>query len=77
MMKNNVIVIRPKFFNSLGKQNQEFKPRIENKAGIYACGPTVYDFAHLGNFRTYIFVDVLNRFLKYIFWTSETTWSSI
>ncbi len=54
-----------KLYNSLTTKKEIFKPLGRNKAKIYACGPTVYDFAHIGNLRTYIFEDVLRRTLEY------------
>ncbi|AKM81871.1 TPA: cysteine--tRNA ligase [Candidatus Berkelbacteria bacterium] len=53
-----------KFYNSLGKEKQEFKPIADNQVKMYVCGPTVYDYAHLGNLRTYIFEDILRRVLE-------------
>ena len=50
-------------FNTLGRTVQPFVPRTEGCAQLYACGPTVYDYATIGNFRTFIFVDVLRRTL--------------
>ena len=50
-------------FNTLGRTVQEFVPRTEGSVQLYACGPTVYDYATIGNFRTFIFVDVLRRTL--------------
>lgn len=50
-------------FNTLGRTVQEFVPRTEGLVHLYACGPTVYDYATIGNFRTFIFVDVLRRTL--------------
>ena len=52
-----------KFYNTLTKQKDEFKPNIEGEVNVYTCGPTVYDTAHIGNFRTFIFEDLLKRFL--------------
>ncbi|MBU1130629.1 cysteine--tRNA ligase [Patescibacteria group bacterium] len=52
-------------YNTLNRKKQEFKPLKSGKAGLYTCGPTVYDFAHVGNLRTYIFEDVLRRTLEY------------
>ena len=54
-----------KFNNTLTRKLDEFKPIKDNIVKIYACGPTVYDYAHIGNFRTYMFSDILRRFLKY------------
>jgi len=54
-----------KFYNSLARKKQEFKPLKKNSVKMYTCGPTVYDFAHIGNFRAYIFEDLLRRYLKF------------
>ncbi len=52
--------------NTLTRALEEFKPLEENRVRIYACGPTVYDFGHIGNFRTFVAVDLLRRYLKYL-----------
>lgn len=52
-------------YNTLTKQKEEFKPLTEGEVKMYSCGPTVYDFAHIGNLRTYIFMDMLRRALKH------------
>ncbi|MEK7596461.1 MAG: cysteine--tRNA ligase [Patescibacteria group bacterium] len=52
-----------KFYNTLTGKKEEFKPLKKNSVRLYACGPTVYDYAHLGNLRTYIFEDILKRAL--------------
>ena len=54
-----------KLYNTLSKQKENFVPLNGNEVRIYSCGPTVYSYAHIGNFRTYIFVDNLRRVLKY------------
>src|ERR1051326_3359573 len=56
-----------KLFNTLSRDLQEFVPldSTEQKAGMYCCGPTVYDFAHIGNWRTFIFGDLVRRYLEY------------
>ncbi len=54
-----------KFYNTLTRRKEDFIPIKKGYVSMYACGPTVYDYAHIGNFRTYIFEDVLNRVLKY------------
>src|SRR6185503_20378990 len=54
-----------KLYNSLTREVEEFKSIQPNKVGMYTCGPTVYDFAHIGNFRTYTTADLLLRILKY------------
>ena len=53
-----------KLYNTLTKQKEEFKPLKGNEVRIYTCGPTVYSFAHIGNFRAYVFMDTLRRVLK-------------
>ena len=53
-----------KLYNTLTKQKEEFKPLQGNEVRIYTCGPTVYSFAHIGNFRAYVFMDTLRRVLK-------------
>ncbi len=52
-------------FNTLGREKQIFKPITQGKAGVYTCGPTVYDYQHIGNFRTFMFEDFLKRVLMY------------
>ena len=52
-------------YNTLSRSKQPFEPIRPNQVGLYTCGPTVYDFAHIGNFRTFTFQDVLKRYLKY------------
>jgi cysteinyl-tRNA synthetase len=54
-----------KFFNTLSRQLEEFHPLEEGKVRMYVCGPTVWNFAHIGNFRTFIFADLLRRYLKF------------
>ena len=56
-----------KFFNTLSRSVQEFVPRDPNgkSVGLYCCGPTVHDFAHIGNFRTFVFADLLRRHLQF------------
>ncbi len=52
-------------YNTLGRELQEFKPINEKEVGLYCCGPTVYNYAHIGNLRTYVFEDLLRRVLEY------------
>lgn len=54
-----------RLFNTLGKKLEEFKPLNPPYVKMYSCGPTVYDYAHIGNFRTFVFQDVLRRYLEY------------
>ena len=53
------------FYNSMSRRKEEFKSIEPGKVGMYTCGPTVYNFAHIGNFRAYIFEDLLRRALEY------------
>ncbi len=52
-------------YNSLTRKREEFVPRVAGKVSMYTCGPTVYHFAHIGNLRTYIMEDVLEKYLSY------------
>ncbi|HKS39780.1 MAG TPA: cysteine--tRNA ligase [Blastocatellia bacterium] len=52
--------------NTLTRTQEEFKPLEGNTVRMYACGPTVYGYGHIGNFRTFVAVDVLRRYLKYL-----------
>ncbi len=54
-----------KFFNTLSRSIQEFAPLAPPKVGMYCCGPTVYDFAHIGNWRTFVFGDLVRRYLEF------------
>jgi len=52
-----------RFYNTLSGKVEEFKPVRAGQVGLYTCGPTVYDYPHIGNYRAYIFEDILKRFL--------------
>ena len=56
-----------KLFNTLSRSIQEFAPLDPDgkKVGMYCCGPTVYDFAHIGNWRTFVFADLVRRYLEF------------
>lgn len=54
-----------KFYNTLSRKKEEFKPINEEEVRMYSCGPTVYYYAHIGNLRAYLFMDNLRRVLKY------------
>jgi len=54
------------FFNTLTGKKQAFVPITSGEVKLYTCGPTVYDFAHVGNFRAYVFEDLLKRFLQFM-----------
>ena len=53
-----------RLYNTLSAKVEEFQPLDDNRVRMYACGPTVYDYGHIGNFRTFIAVDLLRRFLR-------------
>jgi len=53
-----------RFYNTLSQSTEEFAPALDNTVRMYSCGPTVYDFAHIGNFRTFTFVDILRKWLR-------------
>jgi cysteinyl-tRNA synthetase len=52
-------------YNTLTRAKEEFRPIRSGEVGLYTCGPTVYNFAHIGNLRTYLFEDILKRVLAY------------
>jgi cysteinyl-tRNA synthetase len=54
-----------KLHNTLSNTDEEFRPLEEGVVRLYTCGPTVYDYAHIGNFRTFVFQDLLRRYLQY------------
>ncbi|PIN75320.1 cysteine--tRNA ligase [Candidatus Woesearchaeota archaeon CG10_big_fil_rev_8_21_14_0_10_37_12] len=54
-----------KIYNTLTRKKETFKPVNDELVRMYTCGPTVYNYAHIGNFRTYLFEDLLRRWLKY------------
>ena len=58
--------IKTYLYNTLTKSVDEFVPNEEGKVAMYTCGPTVYHFAHIGNLRSYIMEDVLEKYLRYI-----------
>ncbi len=55
----------PKLYNTLSRKTEPLSPIRPGSVGLYTCGPTVYNYAHIGNLRTYIFEDVLRRVLEY------------
>jgi cysteinyl-tRNA synthetase len=52
-------------YNTLANEKQEFHPLEEGVVRLYTCGPTVYDYAHIGNFRTFVFQDLLRKYIRY------------
>lgn len=53
-----------RLYNTLSRTKEEFKPLVGNTVRMYSCGPTVYNYAHIGNLRTYVFMDLLRRILR-------------
>ena len=53
-------------YNSLTHKKEDFKENVPGKVNMYTCGPTVYHYAHIGNLRTYIMEDVLEKSLRYL-----------
>ena len=53
-----------RLFNTMSSQVEEFRPLADSEVRMYACGPTVYDYGHIGNFRTFVAVDLLRRFFR-------------
>ncbi len=58
--------VKTSLYNTLTKKVEEFIPNEKGKVGMYTCGPTVYHFAHIGNLRSYIMEDVLEKYLRYV-----------
>lgn len=56
-------------YNTLGRKIEEFVPINQNNVGFYGCGPTVYNYAHIGNLRAYVFQDTLTRLLRFLGYT--------
>ncbi len=54
-----------RFYNTMSRRLEPFTPITPGRVGMYTCGPTVYNYAHIGNFRAYVFEDLLRRTLKY------------
>ncbi|GAB4465021.1 MAG: cysteine--tRNA ligase [Armatimonadaceae bacterium] len=59
-------------YNTLSRSKEKFEPIVPGKIGLYTCGPTVYNFAHIGNLRTFLFEDLLTRTLRFNGY--EVTW---
>ncbi len=55
-----------RFYNTLTHQVEDFQPLAPPRVALYTCGPTVYDFATIGNFRSFLFADLLRRFLELV-----------
>lgn len=63
------------FYNTLTRTKEEFKPINEGNIRVYTCGPTVYNYAHIGNLRAYIFADILVRTLRYDYGRENVKWT--
>ena len=59
-----------KIYNTEKREKELFKPLDDSSVKIYTCGPTVYDYAHIGNFRTYVFED-LRKWFQFLFLVSS------
>ena len=66
MLKKKDLTMALKIYNTLSRQIEEFKPNTEGEVKMYTCGPTVYHYAHIGNLRSYIMEDVLEKSLKFL-----------
>ncbi|HNX38226.1 MAG TPA: cysteine--tRNA ligase [Candidatus Cloacimonadota bacterium] len=55
-----------KLYNTMTRQKEEFRPLIDGKLSLYACGPTVYNYFHIGNARAFLFFDVVRRYFEYL-----------
>lgn len=64
-MQTGESVLNIKLYNTMTRQVEDFKSLEKDKAKLYACGLTVYNYAHIGNLRTYVFEDILRRILEY------------
>ena len=62
-----------KLYNSLSRKIDDFSPLVNNEVRMYSCGPTVYNYAHIGNMRAFLFADLLQRTLK-VAGEHEVTW---
>ena len=53
------------FYNSLTREKEEFREIAPGRVSFYSCGPTVHDYSHIGNFKTFIVFDLIKRYLTY------------
>jgi cysteinyl-tRNA synthetase len=65
MGKHNMTAGNVRFFNTLSREKERFVPIEKDRVKMYTCGPTVYDYSHIGNFRAFVFEDLLRRWLEY------------
>ena len=63
--------MQPTFYNTLTNRQEPFEPRVSGRVKLFTCGPSVYRRQHLGNYRTYLFEDVLHKYLEYQGYTVE------
>src|SRR3990167_9705051 len=64
-MNSNKMQKAIQLYNTLSREKEDFSPIDPKEVRIYTCGPTVYDYTHIGNYRAYVFADVLKRMLEY------------
>ncbi len=62
-----------RFFNTMNGRVEPFEPLSAGAVKLYTCGPTVYDYPHIGNYRAYVFEDLLKRFLLFMGLRSPTS----
>jgi cysteinyl-tRNA synthetase len=62
-----------RLYNTKTREKEEFKPLKQDEVKIYYCGPTVYNYAHIGNLRTYVFEDIVVKSLKFLGYKTSTT----
>ena len=55
-----------RFYNTMSRKLEEFEPMVPGRASVYTCGPTVYDYSHIGNLRSFLFEDILRRTLEFV-----------
>ena len=67
-------MVKLRLYNTLTRTKEEFKPLKKGRVGLYTCGPTVYNFAHIGKLRAYLAQDILVRALKYNFGDGGVKW---
>ncbi|MEE9167451.1 MAG: cysteine--tRNA ligase [Candidatus Neomarinimicrobiota bacterium] len=60
-----------RLYNTFARRKEDFEPLEGKNVGIYSCGPTVYDYSHIGNFRSFLFVDLLKRYLRLLGYNVE------
>ena len=62
-------------YNTLSREKEKFVPNVANQVSFYSCGPTVYDYAHIGNFRAFLTYDLVKRWLEYAGYSVDQVWN--